>query len=153
MGGVRDNYVYVIPTEPQWRPTSIQHAAALAALGAMTPRARQISAATTETPTFFDAGANTERVTCPACGTELDWKWFGDRMNAAYAIGFSDLRIVTPCCATATTLNDLIYEWPMGFACWAAEVWGPNRFEFDATEIEALSKALGHGIRVVYTHR
>jgi hypothetical protein len=43
-------------------------------------------------------------------------------MDAAERDHFTDLTIVTPCCGTHTTLNDLVYDWPQGFARWRVEV-------------------------------
>jgi hypothetical protein len=71
-------------------------------------------------------------------------------MDAAYSHGFEDLRFETGCCATRTTLNDLLYEWPAGFARFALEVSGSGVDGFlSERELEALSCALMCAVRQV----
>jgi hypothetical protein len=57
-----------------------------------------------------------------------------------------------PCCGAATSLNDLVYEWPQGFARWALEIMNPGRGFLTDEEIERLARTVGHPLREIRTH-
>src|SRR5579884_1054426 len=60
---------------------------------------------------------NFEATYCPFCQSDItDWWWqelhvWTDRADQR------DLTTTTPCCRRATSLNDLDFDWPQGFAC------------------------------------
>lgn len=67
-----------------------------------------------------------ETIVCPACGTVLDDQWWMKVVDRAYNNGkFTDLTVSTPCCDTLCSLNELVYDWPMGFACFVLEAVSP----------------------------
>lgn len=59
---------------------------------------------------------------------------------------------MTPCCAGATTLDALRYEWPCGFARFEIAVWNPERLWFDDAELASVADALGHPVKQVRAH-
>ena len=65
---------------------------------------------------LVDAGQRFESVHCPSCGADAD-AWWADAMDRAW-VGtcFDDLSCTTPCCGARTTLHDLVYRGPQGFA-------------------------------------
>jgi hypothetical protein len=73
-------------------------------------------------------------------------------MGAAAASEFNDLLTRTRCCDVTTSLNDLKYEWPQGFARWWLEVMNPATPALSRQQLHALSDALGHSVRAVYVH-
>ena len=66
--------------------------------------------------------------------------------------GFGPLDVVAPCCDAVTTLNDLKYHWPQGFASWSITVKNSNRGQLDDAERAHIESALGHPVRLVYAH-
>jgi hypothetical protein len=99
-----------------------------------------------------DAGANSERIECRACGTELDGGWWAIRMERASLSGFTRLAVVTPCCATSTSLNDLAYVRPAGFIRAEVRVRNPGRDRLTAPGRTRVADALGHPVREVRAH-
>jgi hypothetical protein len=73
-------------------------------------------------------------------------------MDRAHRFGFTDLAVVVPCCSAATSLNDLRYHWPMGFAQWELIAFGPGRTQLTDTEVCESEQAVGHRLRQVWTH-
>jgi hypothetical protein len=113
-----------------------------------------------ETTQLIDNGANLDRVVCPTCGDEIDG--WGELMDDAWdGVGFGDLSIVTPCCGTATSLEQLTYEWPLGFGRYSLDVHEPGSNWFtphrpvpgDAVMLLAdLIETTGHRLGVVWRH-
>jgi hypothetical protein len=98
---------------------------------------------------FFDPGENFERVLCPNCRTDVTSSW-PSAMDHAAPTRFSDLRFETPCCGMATDLNQLVYEWPAGFARFVLEVSGFNVGQFLTEEqFESVAQSLGCRVRQI----
>ena len=110
-----DNWIVYISNEPDWQPSREAADAAAQILRRMAPDADEIEVEFNSDIQFIDCGSNFETVRCPACDTDLT-DWWSEAMEQAYANRFEDLSVHTPCCATATSLNDLRYDWPVGFA-------------------------------------
>lgn len=108
--------LYVIPASPKFVPTADVRELALEAFKGMMPGAESVDVVVHSDISFIDSGVQLEQVSCNLCGSELDQIWWGDAMNAAYKTAFSDLRIQLPCCDVTSTLNDLHYRMPSGFA-------------------------------------
>jgi hypothetical protein len=106
----------VIPQNPKYVPAEDSRSVALAALRDMLPAAESVEVFVHKDVRFIDSGTRFERVSCPLCKSELDQIWWGDAMNAAHKADFEDLRIKLPCCDASSTLNDLHYNMPSGFA-------------------------------------
>lgn len=65
---------------------------------------------------FIDCGENLSSISCPKCNSELSFDWWGEAMDAAFQNGFSDPSCTLPCCNEKSTLADLKYDFPCGFA-------------------------------------
>ena len=147
-----DDFFRVIPVDPQFTPPANAQGVALQLLRSWLPSAESITSDLSEETRFVDSGANLERVECPFCGGDL-FGWWQDAMDEASARGFVALEVVVPCCHTETTLNDLRYEWPAGFARFVAEVRNPGRGEaLTEEEIRQLEQLLGCKLRQVLAH-
>jgi hypothetical protein len=146
------DYLRIIPTDPQWVSDPIAAEAAVAAVRATVPSAKEISTETHEEVTFVDQGGNFESVVCPFCATVLDIEWWQERMEDAAETAFVDLGLTTPCCNRASSLNDLDYRMPAGFARFVIEVTGPERDVLEPSELEAVATVLGHPVRQVLAH-
>jgi hypothetical protein len=73
-------------------------------------------------------------------------------MEVAHEEHFRDLRATTPCCGTRTSLNDLVYAWPAGFARYTLEVLNPGVGAIPEPLLRRLESALGAKVRVVWAH-
>lgn len=101
---------------------------------------------------FIDAGSNFDSVRCPWCGAAIDLDWWHDRMTIAASEGFTNLQTRTRCCDVTTSLNDLGYDWPQGFARWWLEVMNPANSAISDEQVAAIGDALGHPVRAIYVH-
>lgn len=115
-----DDYLRILPRDPRYVPTLKQQEAALAALRRFVPRADLVEMTVSDEVRFVGAGANFERVCCPRCAADIT-DWWPDAMEAAYASRFEELAVEMPCWGTMTSLNALIYDWPVGFARFVLE--------------------------------
>ncbi|MFK4101373.1 hypothetical protein ACI2L1_15090 [Streptomyces sp. NPDC019531] len=105
-----------------------------------------------DTPAFAHS-AGLDSVSCPRCGTQLDFPgWWMARMDEAFRDGSaSALAVRVPCCGTDTTLNDLVYNVPSGFARYQVRVWSPNRRVLDDEELAGIGAALGRPVRQIWS--
>ncbi len=146
-----DNYICVIPTDPWYVPNPNAQQQALATMKQYAPEADEIEINVHPTPTFVDCGANFERVVCPICGTLLN-EWWQEAMDQAATANFTDLTITTPCCDTATSLNNLHYDWPAGFARFVLEAQNPHVGLLSVRQIQELTSILGCRVRQILAH-
>ncbi|MEV6785756.1 hypothetical protein [Streptomyces sp. NPDC051098] len=150
-----DNYLTVIPTDPYWRPGRDPADRATAALSRMLPdddARRGLEAKWHDSVEVVDCGANLERISCRHCGGEFASGWWGETVSKCYDEGFSTLVVTVPCCGVETSLNELVYDWPMGFAQFRIEVLYPNRAWLTDEELATLTDALGHPLRQILIH-
>ena len=149
-----DNWLRVIPTDPTFVPGSqvvrrgVDLLARLAPASASGEAAREVDFGKTD---FVDAGTNFQSVTCPWCDNAIDLDLWHDWMRTAAAKEFKQLHVRTRCCDVTTSLNELRYDWPQGFARWCLEVMNPTAPLSDA-QLEDVAEAVGHQIRAIYAH-
>lgn len=144
-----ENVLKLIPASPEHVPKDVVLQRARDLLVAFFPGANEIRLIVTEEVRFVDQGQNWERVLCPICGTELDSEWWQQAMDAAYQRGFTDLLVNLPCCGAVSSLNDLQYEWPAGFARFVLEARSPGG-DIDDKQLKILEKALGCKLRKIW---
>ena len=135
-----DTKLRFIPEDPTYVPEAAAIEAARAALGeaAGVPATARVAAGVE----FVDQGENFERVACPACGSELEMGWWGERMKDADATSFRELGVTVPCCGAETSLHDLDYEAPAGFARFVLEAPNPG-VDVEAVDAEPVERAAG----------
>lgn len=152
--------ISIIPTDPQWAPGEPEAAAARAVVAAIYPGAGAVDATVDDDPVFVDQGENFESVHCPHCAARMTIGWWHERMDEAWTSRCRVLDVRMPCCGRNSTLNDLDYRWPAGFARFVVRVRDPRRpgtgnpHVIDAThlndaELDAVAAALGHPVRQV----
>jgi hypothetical protein len=147
------SYLRIISGLPGWSPderTAGQLASAARDL--FGGRSEGISAEDRGKIVFVDQGEWFEQVRCPKCGTAIDIHWWQDRMDEAYATGFTNLAVRTPCCGFDTSLNDLDYHLPAGFARFVIEVRELENTYADEEEIVQLSRIAGRPMRQIAAH-
>lgn len=146
-----DNFMIVLPVDPLAIPPKERTEAALKLLSELRPDAQEFELHASETPRFFHCGGNFDAVYCPFCQTDVQ-EWWSEAMTA-WGNG-KDLRVLsvtTPCCGRATSLNELDYDWPQGFACVAFELMNPSS-ELEPGELQQVEAALGLPVRIVWMH-
>lgn len=139
----------LIPTDPRWQPAPDAARTATEVFAALVPRAAEVAARFFAELVFCDPGSNLERVGCPACGSELALDWWSVQMERSAATTFSDLGVTTPCCGARTSLDDLAYDWPAGFARYELSARDPDRDRLGDAELTAVGQVLGHPLRQV----
>lgn len=140
----------VIPTDPSWTPDEEAAAGALAVLQQLAPDASEVTASRHDEVTFVDQGGNFDSLRCPTCGVQLEIDWWHDAMDTAATLRFRDLAVRVPCCGARTSLNDLDYRSPAGFARFVLVARDPGRGEIATAEVGRLAAAIGHPVRVVW---
>lgn len=149
-----DDWTIVIPTDPWWVPDDAQESSAKALFDEFLSDAVELTVERPGMVQLYSSLGYFESIHCPTCCIELDIQpWWTDQLDAAWTdgAGFTTLDVTTPCCNTATTLNDLKYTLPQGFASWALEARNPYSV-LDDDRQRQLVEALGHEIRVLYRH-
>ena len=114
-----DHYVIFIPVDPRFIPDTSRQQRAVEYLRTIAPRPDEITSVVHDGIRFVHAGGNFERILCPACSAELQDRdnWWTECLNKDVDDSGFQLNVYqTPCCEARVRLNDLIYEWPMGFA-------------------------------------
>ncbi|MFE6908445.1 hypothetical protein [Streptomyces erythrochromogenes] len=149
-----DDVLSVIPTDPGWQPGQEAADRAFALVEGLAPGVVdgvdvEIDVTWHDAVTAVDCGGNLVRIGCPLCGASIDTQWWADLLEDHCDDGFATLDTVTPCCAGATALDALHYEWPCGFARFEIAVWNPERLWFDDAELAAVADALGHPVKQV----
>jgi hypothetical protein len=147
-----DNWVVFIPSEPEFVPSPHAQIAARDLVKSWAPEADEIESAVTDAIEFVDAGANASTVLCPVCGAALDPEWAYDSIGAAHNKGFSDLIVLSPCCGSTISLNELIWDWPQGFARFQLAAMNPNFGRVSDAQVGQLEAVVGTPIRVIYRH-
>jgi hypothetical protein len=137
-----DNILKLIPIDPLFVPDDGAQQTAIDYLSSWLPQADAVGGTASDEVNFVDQGDNWERVICPACGTELDRMVWQELMDAAFQTQFADLTVTMPCCGAVSSLNDLHYEWPAGFARFVLESLNPQT-DLDDEQLEQLAQILG----------
>jgi hypothetical protein len=163
-----DNWLILIPADPNYVPDSQSQQRARDLFESFLPNAEEININLTDGIRFVDQGSNFESVSCPKCGTKVDIDWWQRAMNTACGVApdvdwwdwglvldsdpvFTDLMITIPCCGSDLSLNDLVYYWPAGFARFGLEALYPDGNLSDE-QIALLKQTLDCDLRVIWSH-
>lgn len=145
-----DYIVKIIPQDQGFRvPDSIANAEAEVLRDVV--QAQRVTVESHKMPRFIDCGSNLESVCCPVCGSPLEFDWWGERMESAARDDFASLEVQMPCCGKISSLNDLRYHFPCGFACTELALWNPAR-EPSTEDIAGIEERLGTPVRVIRAH-
>ncbi len=152
MNPVSDDYLTVIPTDPWWQPAEEAAERAAAVVAALLPDrdgGGEQEVTWHDTVEVVTCGQNLERIRCPGCGADLSMRWWGREVTLRQEEGFTTLGAAPPCCGAETSLNDLVYDWPCGFARFEIDVLCPERGPLSARELARVAEALGHPVRQI----
>jgi hypothetical protein len=120
-------------------------------LCALRPEAEDPELLTYETPEFIYCGANMANIFCPHCQADVrEWwdKAFDEWWNSTDR---SALSAKTPCCGRPISLNDVDYDFPQGFACFAVELMNPGS-DLEPEELRQVESTLGVPVRIIWRH-
>lgn len=147
-----DTYLKLIPDQPNFRPSADAQGAAVLLLRNSVPLADAVLAHDFTAVQFIDPGSHFEGVRCPACDVEITDAW-RDWMDEGAETAFRDLTITTRCCGVATSLNELAYKWPAGFARFTLEAKNPGLNGWLNRDVQReLEAILGCKLRQVLSH-
>lgn len=96
---------------------------------------------------YIDCGDNLYSVKCNLCNTDAS-EWWGDHMLNSREHDYKKRVLVTPCCHTETSLENLIYIDDIGFSKFVLEIINPSR-ELDPEEIETISELFGCELKMI----
>jgi hypothetical protein len=148
-----DSCIALIPLDPLFLPQVEAIRAAADRFAAIAPEAGRIEIRSSDHIQFFDCGANLERICCPSCGSELDTEWWQERMDEDCGDeGFQLRDYRMPCCNHESSLNDLRYDWPQGFARFGIDAMNPNIGELTDEQVREVELLLKTPLRVIYQH-
>jgi hypothetical protein len=138
-----------IPKDPAFVPAEAARDAAADLLRGLYPHARRFRVLLRREVAFIDPGGLLAAIACPLCGASIsapNWQAFMERAARAQ---FQDLGMSTPCCAKPTSLNDLQYREPAGFARFSMEITEPGGGPPGDVDLERLGAALGTPVRLI----
>ena len=145
-----DDYLRIIPLDPTHVPSPRAQEQAIAVVKKLLRRAEEVRAIVQDEVSFVDQGQNLEEIRCPRCRATLGPEWWMTEMDRAQATRFADLSVVVPCCGARSSLNDLDYDWPAGFARFVLQVREPGLAGWlDDAAVARLEKALGARVRQI----
>ena len=129
-----DNWIRLIPTDATWVPEPPAAEAATTYVRSLFAPPAGSSDEVTHTfhrqVAVIDSGVNTASVTCSECGTVTDVDWVFEVVSD-HADDFGNLEVSMPCCEAGGNLNDLDYDWPMGFVQFEIEVMNGSRDRYE----------------------
>lgn len=148
-----DNWIALVPVDPNFVPPGETHQAAVELFRAIAPDADEIAVKLSDKFQFFDCGANLERVTCPKCGQVISDDWWQDRMDDDYRDGgFKLSSYSAPCCGDAVSLDQLKYDWPQAFARFGIDAMNPSIGDLNEDLRIEFERILETPLRVIYQH-
>ena len=136
-----DNLLKIIPTNPNFVPDQSNQDRAKKFLKGIFKNVN-VEITTTAEIEFVKQGSNFENVTCNYCGKEIDMDIWQHAMDIAHKNHFNNLSFETPCCHKSTSLNDLNYNSPAGFAKFQITISNPDQ-DIEITQVHELEKILG----------
>ena len=93
---------------------------------------------------FIDCGDGLKYIFCPWCGSELDIQYWQKAMDKAYdSNSFKYLGLSMPCCKLSSSLAEIIYIKPCGFATFVIEVFNPTYIPC-VVELHEMGKCFGN---------
>ena len=147
-----DNWLQFIPVDPAFVPAEGNRVTAVKLLESWLPNAEEITGEVEDEVQLVDAGANLSSIQCPACGASIDLDWWAEATDQASEGGFADRAVRVPCCRAAVDLNDLVYDWPQGFARFSLSAMNPDTSNLEPHQEARLAEVLGTPLRRLWTH-
>ena len=145
-----DTILKLIPIKPDFIPAKEKQEQASLFINSIF-KGDQIETILNEDVEFVDQGSGFESVSCNYCGANINMEVWQEGMNKAYETQFTDLTFITPCCSKTTSLNDLLYYQPAGFAKFIVSISNPKE-NILTDDLDELQKILGTELKIVWAH-
>src|SRR5580698_3325541 len=143
-----DNWIRIIPEQPDFVPEEENQQRALSFLRQLAPRSQEIRTTVGDRIGFVDCGENFESVACPSCGVVFEmaaWlRWMAEDFDGE---GFTLRNRVIPCCGAQHTMKELRCKLPQGFARFQLSAMNPNIGELPEESRKKFQEILGCTIR------
>jgi hypothetical protein len=160
---VSDNYLRIIPTDPNLIPPETVADQMVPLLGPAFPDADDVVAESHGHPVFVDQGSNLEAILCPACGTRLlfypaadaeaVWDWWYELTDALGEGDAAQAETTMPCCQAVVPFSDLQFDWPAGVASFEISIMTPGASDPPSSELQQrLEALLGCQVKYVWAH-
>ncbi len=146
-----ENHLKLIPTDPYFIPDPNAMNQARQLFDVLMQGSYKTTMEVFATVQFIDQGANWETLFCPNCQSVIDVEWWQQAMDRAFESGFLELGVNVPCCGFRTTLNDLRYVWPAGFARFRLAAINPPS-DLSDEQLRELEHILGKSLRKIWAH-
>ena len=144
------NILKIIPTDPSFVPGNTNQQKAKIYLSKLFNQ-EDIEFKITDAIEFIDQGSNFERVSCNFCGADIETTAWQNAMDSAFLKKFTNLSFTSPCCNKLTSLNDLNYISPAGFAKFVINI-SDAKNEIDVNNFKVLQEFLGTPLRIIIVH-
>ena len=145
-----DTFLKLISTSPDFTPKKLNQDKAEEFLKTLFKNTK-VEFIKTDNIEFVDQGVNFESISCNYCGRDITIENWQSAMDKAYKSNFKNLSFITPCCHKITTLNDLLYHPPAGFAKFVISIPNPP-VDITDKEIKELEGILGTKVRKIWAH-
>ena len=146
------DYIVLVPNDPSFVPGPEARRKAEQRFAGFLPDAKDVASRVNAEIQFIHPGGNLDRVLCPYCHAQVDWDWWASAMDAAYLTHYRDLSIKLPCCGITSSLNELLYEFPAGFALFALQAERPNSRGLEPEQIRTIERIVGSTLRQIWVH-
>lgn len=145
-----DTLLRLIPVSNSFVPAYSAQQEARMLLESFVPNAEEVYVEISHHVRFVDPGENFEEIACPICGTRLNLNWWKQAMGEAYETKFTDLRVHMPCCKAHSSLDQLIYHWPAGFARFELAARNPDG-DLDADQLDLIENILSCRLKKIWS--
>jgi hypothetical protein len=167
---VSDNALAFVPADALFVPPPERHEAAKRALRRFAPDSERITATAFDEIHVVHPYENLERIRCPLCSNEISLDWWhetideraieewekpapdGALVNLGVVTAIASLETSTPCCGARISLEDLQYEFPVGFGMFVLEALNPNIEGLAPEALAELERVVGTELRQIWTH-
>jgi hypothetical protein len=142
-----DDYVYIIPEEPDLVPDEAKRQNAVAYFRGIAPKAAEVAVSVSDAVEFIHCGQNFGKISCSACGAVIElgeWQDWMDQDFTGKGQGFVLSQRALPCCGVHHSLHNLNYEWPQAESPGIGKLSGEQSARF--------AHILGCPVRVIYQH-
>ena len=158
-----DDVLRIIPRDITFVPTPEGQAKAVEKLEEILPDGEMCNTEVYEDVTFIDCGGNLERISCPACGKDIEidyfeendpgtnwWYEVTDKLQTAKA---QSLETKLPCCNAVVPFTQIKFDWPAGFSMFELSIYNPNiDRNLNDAELSQLETVLGCSLSQVRAH-
>jgi hypothetical protein len=145
-----ETFIKIIPSDPEFVPPKVFQAQALRLVMSLVGRRADLVTVTTSPEVeFVESSVDLKAAYCTGCNTQVDPGWWSVAVDQSYHSGhFNTLKVEMPCCGLVTTLNELRYDPPIGWAKFVLEAREPRR-DITDEQLEILVHVLGTKLKKI----